>query len=112
VAAGGGGAEDGGRLPPRPVPADTSEADRAWIADRRLAQPIEAFLQPLRLERGETALPRSYIYCLRHDPTDVFRPFYERAKREPGWSAHEIDASHNPHITTPETLAELLDRIA
>ena len=104
-------AEDGWRLPPRPVPPDTPEADRAWIAGRRLPHPIESFLEPVRLQHGETAVPRSYIYCLKHDPADVFRQFYERARAEPGWTAHEIDASHNPHITTPEALADLLDQI-
>ena len=29
-----------------------------------------------------------------------------------GWRHHEIDASHNPHITAPDALAVLLDSIA
>jgi hypothetical protein len=33
------------------------------------------------------------------------------AAATPGWTAHEIDASHSPHITAPEALAELLDGI-
>jgi pimeloyl-ACP methyl ester carboxylesterase len=105
------GAEDGWRVPPRPVPPDTAEADLAWIAGRRLPHPIESFLEPLRLQRGETTLPRAYIYCSRAAPGDVFGAFYARAKAEPGWSAYEIDASHNPHITVPDALAGLLDRI-
>jgi hypothetical protein len=43
---------------------------------------------------------------------DVFRPFAERAKSEPGWRYHEIDASHSPHITAPDALATLLQAIA
>jgi hypothetical protein len=42
----------------------------------------------------------------------VFRQFADRARAAPGWDFHELDASHNPHITIPETLAALLDRIA
>ena len=34
------------------------------------------------------------------------------ARTEPGWQLFEIDASHNPHITAPVVLAELLDSIA
>ena len=56
-------------------------------------------------------LPRHYIYCRRHSPDDRFPPFYERAKRE-GWGTHEMDFSHNPHITCPQVLAEMLDGIA
>jgi len=51
------------------------------------------------------------LYCTRNAPDDRFRQFYERAKRE-GWGVDEIDSSHNPHITCPGVLADMLDRIA
>ena len=56
-------------------------------------------------------LPRTYIYCLQPRPGDVFRQFADRAKAE-GWPYLEIDTSHNPHITAPDALAAMLDRIA
>ena len=104
-------AEEGWRVPPRPLPPDTDPADVAWASPRRRPQPIETLLEPLHLTRGEAAMPRSYIYCTRPDPADGFRRFYERAQAEPGWSAHAIDASHNPHVTTPVELADMLQRI-
>ena len=55
--------------------------------------------------------PRHYIYARRNGPGDVFRQFAERAKSEPGWTHHEIDASHNPHITCPDVLMALLTKI-
>jgi hypothetical protein len=66
----------------------------------------------LRLHGGELTLPRSYVYALRATPADTFRPFAERAKSEPGWRYHEIDASHSPHVTAPDTLMALLQGIA
>jgi hypothetical protein len=42
----------------------------------------------------------------------VFRQFADRARTEAGWQYLEIDASHNPHITTPDALAVMLDGIA
>jgi pimeloyl-ACP methyl ester carboxylesterase len=105
-------AGDGWRVPPNPTPPDTSEADAKWIAERRLPQSFKTFEMPLRLRGPETTLPRSYIYCQRIGPVDVFRPFAERAKSEPGWRHYEIDASHSPHVTAPETLAALLQAIA
>jgi hypothetical protein len=42
----------------------------------------------------------------------VFRQFAERAQRESGWRYFEIDASHNPHITAPQGLLDLLAKIA
>ena len=102
-------AGDGWRIPPNPMPPDTAEADVAWAAPRRLPQPIKCFEQKLRLG-AEPTLPRSYIYCKRSRPGDIFRPFAERAQRE-SWRHDEIDASHNPHITAPEALAALLQAI-
>jgi pimeloyl-ACP methyl ester carboxylesterase len=102
---------DGWQLPPNPMPADTPAADVAWAAGRRLPQPIKTFEQALRLDENMPPPPRSYIYCRRIGPTDVFRQFAERAQRESGWRHFEIDASHNPHITAPHALLELLQKI-
>jgi pimeloyl-ACP methyl ester carboxylesterase len=102
---------EGWRVPPNPMPPDTLEADVAWAAGRRLPQPLKTFETPLRLTAGTPSPPRSYIYCKRIGPTDVFRQFAERAQRESGWRHFEIDASHNPHITAPQALLALLERI-
>lgn len=104
-------AGDGWRVPPNPTPRDTSEADAKWIADRRLPQSLKCFDMPLRLRDADIDLPRTYIYCTRIPPGDPFRPFAERARSEPGWRYHEIDASHSPHVTAPEALAQLLQAI-
>lgn len=105
------GVVDGWRLPPSPVPPDTSAEDVAWITPRRVHQPLACFQEPLLLSHGEPKMPRSYVYAQRHNPGDPFRPFAERAKRE-GWQYFEMDASHSPHVTAPEALAEILDEIA
>lgn len=102
---------DGWRVPSLQLPADTSEVDRQWLAERRMPQPIKCFDTPLRLIGGEITVPRSYIYCLRATPGDTFRRFSSRARTEPGWRHYEIDASHSPHVTAPEALASLLTTI-
>jgi pimeloyl-ACP methyl ester carboxylesterase len=104
-------AGEGWRLPPNPMPADTPAADVAWTAGRRLPQPIKTFEQALRLDGNVPPPPRSYIYCRRIGPTDVFRQFLARAQRESGWRHFEIDSSHNPHITAPHELLALLEKI-
>jgi pimeloyl-ACP methyl ester carboxylesterase len=105
-------AGDGWRVPPNPIPPDTSEADVNWLMPRRVPQSIRCFNTPLRLTGGETTLPRSYIYCTRTTPADPFRQFATRARSEPGWRFYEMDASHSPHVTAPEALAALLQAIA
>jgi hypothetical protein len=102
---------EGWRVPPNPMPADTPAADVAWASPRRLPQPIRTFEQPLRLVGKGPPPPRSYIYCRRIGPVDVFRQFAERARYESGWRYFELDASHNPHITAPQALRDLLQRI-
>jgi pimeloyl-ACP methyl ester carboxylesterase len=102
---------DGWRLTPNPMPPDTQEADHAWAAPRRVPQPVETFRQKLRLTGGALTLPIDYIYCTIAGPGDSFRRFAEKARTR-GWGLHELAASHNPHITAPETLAALLLRIA
>lgn len=103
---------DGWLLPPNPPPPDTPAEDLAWITPLRRWQPAKTFAQPLLLRHGETDLPRTYIYCTRMGPGDVFRPFAERAKSEAGWRYCEIDASHSPNVTAPRALADLLGLIA
>jgi len=104
-------AVDGWKIPPGPMSPDTLADDLAWCMPRRVPQPAKTLEQKLRLSNGPLTLPRHYIYCTRRPPDDRFRRFYERTKAE-GWGTDEIDASHNPHITCPEVLADLLDRIA
>jgi len=100
------------RIAPNPMPPDTRAEDVAWSVPRRRGQPPKAFTQPARLTGAAKRLPRTYIYCTRAGPGDVFRRFAQQARNDPAWAYHELDASHNPHITMPETLAALLDRIA
>ena len=101
-------AVDGWRVPPNPPPPDTAAADLPWLNERRLHHPIGTLEQPLTMTRGPLTLPRDYVMCTR---SEVFRPYYHRAAAA-GWPVHELDASHNPHVTMPEGLMTLLDRIA
>lgn len=103
-------AADGWRVPPNPLPPDTSQEDADWANPRRVPQPIQTMASPVRLS-GKEFPPRTYIYCKRAGPGDPFRQFADRAKKE-GWGYFEIDASHNPHITIPEELAGLFNKIA
>ncbi|MDH4190093.1 MAG: alpha/beta fold hydrolase [Betaproteobacteria bacterium] len=105
-------AGEGWRIPPNPPPPDTSPEDIVWVTPRRFMHPLKAFEQVVRLGGAVDRLPRTYIYCTRSSPGDVFGQFAHRARSEPGWRYLEIDASHNPHITVPDALAAMLDAIA
>ena len=100
-------AVDGWRVPSNPLPPDTPEADLPWIAARRMLQPIKTLEQPMVLQHGALTLPRDYVLCTK---SEAFRRYAEKAKAA-GWPVHELDASHNPHITLPGPLMDLLERI-
>jgi pimeloyl-ACP methyl ester carboxylesterase len=102
---------EGWRIPSGPMPPDTSPEDAAWAKPRRRMQPLKSFEQKLALTSKELPPPRHYIYATRFGPGDVFRQFGTRAQAEPGWKYYELDSSHNPHITCPEALRNLLLRI-
>jgi pimeloyl-ACP methyl ester carboxylesterase len=102
---------DGWRVPPYPVPSDTSPDDVVWLNARRVDMPIKCFDQQLRLS-GPLTLPRSYIYATRITPADTFGPFAKMTKNDSAWRYDEIDASHSPNVTAPEALMALLEKIA
>jgi pimeloyl-ACP methyl ester carboxylesterase len=104
-------AGDGWRVPSNPIPADTSEADVKWISERRLPQSIKCFEQPLKMSGGALTVQRDYVYFTRIVPADPFRPFAERAKTDSAWRYHELDSSHSAHVTAPDALAQLLQKI-
>jgi pimeloyl-ACP methyl ester carboxylesterase len=104
-------AREGWRVPPSPPPPDTSAADLDWLNARRVSMPIKCFEARLKLQHGETNLPRSYIYATRIERADTFGQFAARARSEPGWRYFEVDASHTPNVTAPETLMAQLEKI-
>ena len=105
-------AGEGWRVPPNPVPPDTSEADLAWLMPRRVMHPLRAFEDALHLTGPEGAIPRVYIYCTRIAPGDVFGPFAERRAARRRGSTSSSTASHSPNVTAPEALAALLEKLA
>jgi pimeloyl-ACP methyl ester carboxylesterase len=102
---------DGWRIAPNPTPPDTPPEDVEWLNARRAHMPLKCFEMKLRLTRGETDLPRSYIYCTRIAPANVFGQFASRTKADPAWRYFEIDASHSPNVTAPKALMALLETI-
>ena len=102
---------EGWQLPPGDMQADDPPEIVAWAAPRRRPQPLQTFTEPLRLTRGETTLPRAYVYCAGGKAPDS--PAAARARRlqaDGRWRYYELPTGHNLHYSAPdETVAILLE---
>jgi hypothetical protein len=83
-------------------------ADRRWLVDRLRPTPFRTFTQPVRLKNAAAEkIPRTYIRCLQHASASFDR-FAEKARRTPGWRLRELTAAHEPFVTVPRELTDLL----
>lgn len=83
-------------------------SDREWVNRRQTAQPFKVYQHPLIFDAERFAtLPRTFIDCHRPAlPTlDVSR---ERVRRDPGWEVLELATGHDPMVSTPRELAQML----
>ncbi len=104
---------DGWRIPPGDMQGDDPPELVAWAAPRRHPHPLKTFTQPLHLARGETTLPRAFVYCAGGKAPDS--PAAERARRlqaDPRWRYFELPAGHNLHYSAPDETVAILNELA
>jgi pimeloyl-ACP methyl ester carboxylesterase len=104
---------DGWRLPPGPVPDDQPAEITEWARPRRASQPLQTFIQPLELSRGETTLPRAFVYCALGKAADS--PQARRAaglRQDPRWRFYELQTGHNLHYSAPDETVQILIELA
>ena len=102
-------------LPPPATPEEVGRrwgindpGDLAWIGARVTPHPAASFAQPIRLGRtGAKFVPRSFL----GSSEAGFDSVAGRVKAA-GWGTYHIDSGHDPMITHPEELAEILLEIA
>ncbi len=101
-------AVEGWLVPPMPPAPDTAPEDLAWTGPRRRHHPVRCFTDKARLTGAVARLRRSYIYCAKKGPGDVFMQFRDRFRADPAWTYVEMDESHSPNVTAPAALARVL----
>lgn len=100
---------------------------RAWYADvdatgygvpplpffdeRATAHPLPSLMQPIRLTDDVSRFRRRvYVYATRWDGEPPFAATFERLRRDPSWTTHALDSTHNLLAGhTDEVLQILLD---
>ena len=86
----------------------TDAADREWMFARCTPQPAAAMAGPVRIGNPEARdIPRSFI----GGAESGFESVADRA-REAGWGLYHLDSGHDPMVSHPRELAEILLGIA
>ena len=86
----------------------TDTEDQSWMLPRLCPQTVASFAQSIRLRNSQAqGIPRSFILS----SGSGFDPVAERAKRS-GWGVYQLDTGHDPMITKPREVAEILLKIA
>ncbi|MEU8001107.1 alpha/beta hydrolase family protein [Catellatospora sp. NPDC049111] len=109
------------RTPPgEPIPppwfrdADPARLARLLAASRLSMQPPRTFHDPVELPDTGEPVPfrRSYVRAARRAPSAAYDAAAERARHDPGWSSHSIEAAHDVMLEAPDELVDLLCALA
>lgn len=100
---------DGWRIPPGPMQADDPPELVAWAGPRRSPQPLRTMIEPIRLRREETTLPRAFVYCAAGKTPDS--PQAQRARAlqaDRRWRYFELPTGHNLQYSAPAQTVDIL----
>jgi len=102
-------ASGGMSIPPPDAKAfGLSGADRDWVNRRQTPQPLKVYEQALEFDAARVAaLPRCFIDCNR-PALPTIEPSRARVRQAPGWQVLEMATGHDPMVSAPRELAQLL----
>jgi hypothetical protein len=102
-----------GTLPPPPAAVfGLTGADAAWVDRRQTPQPGGVYDDPLNFDAGRwAARPRTFVDCT-SPALPTIDPSRQRVRSEPGWEVVELATGHDPMVSAPGDLADVLLRVA
>lgn len=77
------------------------------FAARLTPQPLQAFLEPVRLEGDISRIPADFVLAT-DEPLGLFEPFAEEARGRLGWRVFELPTRHDAMLTMPGVVAAML----
>ena len=85
-----------------------SDGDRDWVNRRQTPQPFRLYQEALHFDAARVAaLPRTFIDCT-NPPLATIDSARKRVRSEPGWTVLEMATGHDPMVSAPRELAQLL----
>ncbi|MEO5695920.1 MAG: alpha/beta hydrolase family protein [Burkholderiaceae bacterium] len=101
-------AESGALPAPDPALFGLSGADRAWVARRQTPHPGGVYDAALAFDPEPLkALPRTFVDCT-SPALPTIATSRQRVRSEPGWNVIEIATGHDPMISAPRALLDVL----
>ena len=86
--------------------------DRDWVNRRQTPQPLAVYQDALAFDAARVAsVPRSFIDC-NNPALATIAVMRQRVRQEPGWEVLELATGHDPMISAPALLADMLTAIA
>jgi len=83
-------------------------ADRDWVNRRQTPQPFKLYQQRLDFDTGRVAtVPRTFIDCTQPALATI-APSRVRVRSEPGWNVVEMATGHDPMVSEPAALSQIL----
>ena len=71
--------------------------------------PIGCFTEKIKLSGKQNSIKkRVYVHSTVLPRESPFKPFYERVKNDPGWSAHTLACGHDAMLDMPDDVTRIL----
>jgi pimeloyl-ACP methyl ester carboxylesterase len=82
--------------------------DRAWVNRRQIPHPFGVYRDPLTFDAARlSAVPRTFVDCTQ-PALPTIAVMRERVRRESGWRVVELATGHDPMVSEPQALADIL----
>jgi pimeloyl-ACP methyl ester carboxylesterase len=89
-----------------------SGTDRDWVNRRQTPQPLGVYQDPLNFDASRVgSIPRLFIDCNK-PALPTIAVMRQRVRQEPGWDVLEMATGHDPMISEPAALSDILISVA
>jgi pimeloyl-ACP methyl ester carboxylesterase len=97
-------------VPPPPAAFfNVNAADAPRVDELATPFPIGCFVEKLKLTGKHKAIEKHvYVHSTVLPRESPFRPFYERVKDDPAWSAHTLACGHDAMLDMPDDVTAIL----
>jgi len=97
-------------VPPPPAAFFNVNSDDAQRVDALATPfPIGCFTEKLKLSgKGNSIKKHVYVHSTVLPRESPFKPFYERVKNDPAWSAHTLACGHDAMLDMPDDVTRIL----